>query len=742
MTCTRTFALLLPATFACAQSAIWQRAPVLEPRSGQAMVWDAARGECLLFGGFQSGRYPETWSWDGVAWTLHRPANTPAGRRDHAMAYDSGRNRVVMFGGNGASGDLDETWEWDGFDWQQLTPAVRPSARDGQGMAYDAGRGVTVLFGGQGPLMNDTWEWDGVKWIQRTPTTDPGGHSLTAMVYDTVRQRIVMFGGSTTLGAAADTWEYDGVDWSAVTTPNQPPARQRHALAWDPDRGVAVLFGGSAGSTRFNDLWEYDGVDWTQIGTPLLGPDVRDRVGFAYDERHDDLVLFGGRGPTNSNNLGDTWEWDGIAWRARDNTLQPGPRAFHTLAADPAHRELVLFGGDDLLGPLADTWLWDGGAWRSPATAVTPPARTHAAMCATGNDRVLLFGGSDTAGLDLGDTWLWNGSGWQQATTAVAPPQRTRHGLAFDVARGRSVLFGGLLSIAPVALNDTWEWDGGQWLAQTPATPPSGRQDHALAYDAARGVTVLFGGGTTSLATLLTDTWEWNGSNWLQRVSATTPPARAIAAAAFDARLDRLVVFGGVDATGTPLADTWEWDGIDWSANAAAGPSARSGMAMAFDAIRGRPFAVGGVLASGAVNGENWEFAQPDTAFAAPFGDGCGGNLGVPELLANGAPGLGNATFALELGALVPGALALIALGFDRDRFDLGGGCTLLVANAIGNVVVVADGAGAAAQPIAIPNSTPLLGVRAFAQGFGLDVTGPLLGQATATRGLELRLGR
>src|SRR5258708_6422073 len=36
-----------------------------------------------------------------------------AARGGHGMAYDSDRQRVVMFGGNSHESDLNTTWEWD-----------------------------------------------------------------------------------------------------------------------------------------------------------------------------------------------------------------------------------------------------------------------------------------------------------------------------------------------------------------------------------------------------------------------------------------------------------------------------------------------------------------------------------------------------------------------------------------------------------------------------------------------------
>jgi len=71
----------------------------------------------------------------------------------------------------------------------------------------------------------------------------------------------------------------------------------------------------------------------------------------------------------------------------------------------------VLFGGaNNSRGALSDTWTWDGSTWARQNPAAHPSARTSAAMAydvATGN--VVLFGGVGTAGdsVPFGDTWIW-----------------------------------------------------------------------------------------------------------------------------------------------------------------------------------------------------------------------------------------------------------------------------------------------------------------------------------------------
>ena len=51
---------------------------------------------------------------------------------------------------------------------------------------------------------------------------------------------------------------------------------------------------------------------------------------------------------------------------------------------------------------------------------------------------------------------------------------------------------------------------------------PSSRDRVAIAYDAARGVIVLFGGSTDN--GLSGETWEWNGTVWIQRMVSGPSP--------------------------------------------------------------------------------------------------------------------------------------------------------------------------------------------------------------------------
>jgi hypothetical protein len=71
--------------------------------------------------------------------------------------------------------------------------------------------------------------------------------------------------------------------------------------------------------------------------------------------------------------------------------------------------------------------------------------------------------------------------------------------MAFDSQRGVVVLHGGRdLSNNEIVFNDTWEWDGTNWLLRSTSGPA--RTGHAMTYDSLRGVSVLHGGEDASIS--------------------------------------------------------------------------------------------------------------------------------------------------------------------------------------------------------------------------------------------------
>jgi len=187
-------------------------------------------------------------------------------------------------------------------------------------------------------------------------------------------------------------------------------------------------------------------------------------------------------------------------------------------------------------------------------------------------------------------TLEWDGFAWTHRAPSISPSPRTDTAMAYDAARQRVVLFGGL------GYSDTWEWDGGRWTLATPPVSPPSRGGHAMVYDPRRKRVVLFGGRTTFVGNggVLADTWIWDGTTWTE-LSGPSPPARSDVAVAYDPRHDRIVLHGGHDASGGRTDGTWELAGLSWSQRSpATTPGSRARHAMGYDAASGRMLLHGG----------------------------------------------------------------------------------------------------------------------------------------------------
>lgn len=205
--------------------------------------------------------------------------------------------------------------------WVQLD-VEGPPARHSPAMAYDSRRGVVVLFGGftgrdrDALMYGDTWEWDGTEWKRVDTEQAPSGRSRVAMAYDPNRQAVVLFGGRLPDGQpAGDTWQWDGERWTQLESAS-PHARARHGMVYEPKLGTlishGVAFAGNA------DTIVFDGQHWETIpGTDRAGsgrgqaargalPVRRIYYGMVYDGARESTLLFGGW--DGSAPLGDTWE--------------------------------------------------------------------------------------------------------------------------------------------------------------------------------------------------------------------------------------------------------------------------------------------------------------------------------------------------------------------------------------------------------------------------------------------------
>ncbi len=244
-------------------------------RSDHAMA-ALANGHVLLFGGKTdaagaASALGDTWEWNGNVWVAVSTTG-PAARLGHAMALDSVRGRVVMFGGLDTGGAaIGDTWEWNGSNWVQVA-AIGPSARFAHAMAFSPVGGETLVVGGLGSTaLNDTWAWNGVSWRQAAASGFPARY-YSAAAFDVQMGRVLLLGGVTVAGAMNDSYTWDDESWSAVAFATSPTARWTYAMSYDAtSRSMVVSGGAGAGSTRLSDWWE-------ESGLPIVTSQPRDLV--------------------------------------------------------------------------------------------------------------------------------------------------------------------------------------------------------------------------------------------------------------------------------------------------------------------------------------------------------------------------------------------------------------------------------------------------------------------------------
>lgn len=192
----------------------------------------------------------------------------------------------------------------------------------------------------------------------------------------------------------------------------------------------------------------------------------------------------------------------------------------------------------------------------------SPTVRAGPAVVWDGS-RLILFGGND--GVHENDLWWYNPTTnvWTQKIPSgdvSSPGQRSYARIVWD--GNRVIMFGG--DSGTGFYNDLWFYDPGMnsWtekISQGAAGSPSGRLDHALAWNGSN--VVLFGGRDSS--SYRNDLWWYSPSTntWTEKIpqdASGSPSSRVSPGGAWDG--SELIIFGGQDSSGQYKHDTWGYN--------------------------------------------------------------------------------------------------------------------------------------------------------------------------------------
>ncbi len=378
----------------------------------------------------------------------------PSARLGATGVHDPVRDQLLLFGGDDAAtavaadcgfvdmNILGDLWIYD-FDcavWSQVPIAGGPGARERSSAAYDSARDRMLVFGGRyreqsGPytLYNDVWAFDLTSMVWELLATSgdaPSPRFDTSAEYSVVDDALVVFGGNSGPSSLSVAPESDlavldlaTLVWSKPATSSpKPSARLKHASAYDAADNALYVFGGGDENVFvgpwLGDLWKVDLDDkaWTLLDDGSgVGPAAKIDAHMGYDAAGVSPYLFGGQQEGALSLGNDVWRFDAggtSAWQpiVANETLDnpatgfcefpvdltsvtpqtPERRASGVSAFNAATREFhVATGGGDC-DSLDDLWSFDTatgvwnervGAVRGEVCARAMPAAQCSALC-------------------------------------------------------------------------------------------------------------------------------------------------------------------------------------------------------------------------------------------------------------------------------------------------------------------------------------------------------------------------
>lgn len=307
-------------------------------------IYDSPFNRMIVFGGAVGRNDVRVLSFSGTPqWSLLAPSGTPpVGRIDQTAIHDVGRSRMIVFGGNVGGSYLDDTWELSlssSTAWSQLQPfGYPPSARSDHVAIFDREHDRMIVFGGLGATgyVNDVWElsFSGApQWTELTPSGTPpvarGGHCA---IWDPVRSRMLVFGGVGGFAYRNDVWalSLSGAPvWTQLVPTGAPPAgRYAATTIYDPIGDRMIVYGGTyrqgPTSIALDDVWALNltgNPAWTELDPSGILPGGRWNHAAVFDSVRYRMVVFAGENPGIFH---DTWT---LTWQAPVVGVDDGPIA-------------------------------------------------------------------------------------------------------------------------------------------------------------------------------------------------------------------------------------------------------------------------------------------------------------------------------------------------------------------------------------------------------------------------------
>ena len=323
----------------------------------------------------------------GSRWIL----GGPAVRYSQSAFYDSANNNLFVFGGQHAKTNLDFSDYWEAssvagssnLKWTVIHPAgPNPTPRFGHTGLFDSGSDRMMVFGGAtgypAPCVNDYHVLQNANLKGGTPTwlllspsgTLPPVRTLHASVYDSVTNTLIVFGGydcKTTY--YNDVWILKNANdvsgqpsWTKLAPSGTAPSvRESSSAVYDSSTNTLIVFGGDTGATQLGDIWLLTNANgtggtpkWGQLTPSNHGPSARSGHSAIFDVQNNRMTIYGGY--SAGRILSEVWILAGANGHSGTATWTQGtsgqPRRFPSSMYDSAPNEMITFGGSSSTNPL------------------------------------------------------------------------------------------------------------------------------------------------------------------------------------------------------------------------------------------------------------------------------------------------------------------------------------------------------------------------------------------------------
>ncbi|HEX6890393.1 MAG TPA: hypothetical protein VF141_06865, partial [Chryseolinea sp.] len=238
------------------------------------------------------------------------------------------------------------------FCFLYFTLSAQPPPRHLERIAFDSGRNKLIMFGGASMINNqltyfsDVYEWDPAGWVE-IKTEGPGPRNAAPLVYDPIRKSTLLFGGvfenADGFKIYFDVWSWDGKEWKLINS--KCPVKEPMAV-YDTGNKRVLVYGEvtnkrsltNEGPREF-ELWEFKDDSWKKLSTD--GPDVHSTLSF--NESRNALII-----TSLEDDPVTVWEWTNEEWKRVSCTSNcPEKRSREAVAYHPGLKATCMFGGRD-----------------------------------------------------------------------------------------------------------------------------------------------------------------------------------------------------------------------------------------------------------------------------------------------------------------------------------------------------------------------------------------------------------